>query len=213
MRLHIAWPRALSMVAVAAFTSVLAACSGSTSQPSAGASPGASPFASPVALASNGPGLGFASPLPGTVASPGPTLPMIDYNVRLGSNRPAAEAALAISRDLFSDGSFWEVYVKTTPVVINSGYDPTDPSSYIAAGRSVKSIDLIMATESGVALNKYRAGGHDHERTVMSHLMTILLQRFPGVHVTFNVYFGETDHHATGTYDKGRMDYKVLDTL
>src|SRR5437879_4367841 len=127
LRLGIARSAILTLLTV-----LVAACAGgSSTRTAAEASSSPSPGTSALVVGGT-PGLGFASPLPGTVASPGASVTQAipDFNVRLGTNRPAAEASLALSRDLYSDGSFWEVYVRTTPAAITSGYDPTDPASY-----------------------------------------------------------------------------------
>lgn len=143
-------------------------------------------------------------------ASPAP----LDYNTNLGNNRPAAHASVLLARRLYQDGAYWEVHVVTTPAELHV-VDPTDPASMTQAGAGVSSVRIVMATESGSAITIYRKGGHDHERAVLMTMVPILQAAFPQVgQIQFDVYYGESDHHATGTWTGGAdLAYTVNDGL
>ncbi|HEV3232155.1 MAG TPA: hypothetical protein VG245_07860 [Candidatus Dormibacteraeota bacterium] len=173
---------------IASLVASLAACSG-PAVPTAGATP------SPSAA----------------VAAPPPA----DYNARAGSNRAAAEASMALARYLYRDGtSYWEVFVKTTPLSPPKPADPADPTQIAAQAAQVTAVEMIMATESGTAIQAFRAGGHDHEKLVVTGEAGVLEAAFPrATTIRIQVYYGERDQHAVATFTGGVLDYKVMDSL
>ena len=172
---------------------VLAGCAQNTS----GSSPG-SPSPAPS----------VSSPLSPTPAAPTPALP--DYNARFGSNRYAAEAAVALGRQLYSQGGqYWELNVRTDPPSLGGVYDPVAPGPPARAVAGAKSVAVFMATESAVAISLFRAGGVAHEKAEVSQAAALVAGLFPGAaSVTIQVYFGEANLYATAVYRGGSLDYR-----
>jgi hypothetical protein len=137
---------------------------------------------------------------------------VLDYNLRLGSNRFAAEAALTVGRQLYSQGGqYWEVNVRTDPLTLAGVYDPVAQPSPAQVGGGAKAVTVFMATESAGAIKLFRAGGVDHEKAEITQVGVLLGRLFPGAStVTVQVFFGESSHYATATYSAGRLDYQVL---
>jgi hypothetical protein len=151
--------------------------------------------------------------------SPGPTATgrhgapaAIDYNSGLGSNRPAAEASVLLARALYQAPGFWETYLLTDPSSLTGAFAPGDDAALIEAGKSVKSLQVIMATES--AVGTFRAGGHDHEKAILEDACKVLFARFPVQEIKVSVYYGEANLHARAVvHRQGGVDYTVLDQL
>lgn len=149
---------------------------------------------------------------PSTTPPRAVTPPLIDHNLALGANRPAAEASLLWARALYQSSGFWETYVTTDPANLAGPYAPGDDAALIRAGKSVKSVQAIMATES--ALERFRSGGHDHEKALVQDACKVLFGRFPVPEIKVSVYFGEADLHARVVVHRdGGVDYTVLDSL
>jgi hypothetical protein len=170
-----------------------------------------------VLAACSGPLTGTAAKLsPTPRGTPRPT-PSFDahYNGRAGSNRAAAEVSFAIARDLFKDGvSYWEVFVRTTPLDPDPPSDPLDAAQLARQGAAVTRVDMVMATEAGQAVQKFRAGGHAHEQGVMEGELALLRQAFPKAStIQMRIYYGESHQHALATWSGGALQYPVLDRL
>jgi hypothetical protein len=154
------------------------------------------------------------SPSASSSSSPSATAAALalDYNSRFGSNRFAAEAAVAVGRQLYSQGGqFWEINVRTDPTTLPGTYDPTvlGPRTHPVNGATA--ITVFMATESANAIKAYRAGGVDHEKAEVTRMAALLSTLFPtATTVTVQVYFGEANHYATATYSGGALTYKLL---
>jgi len=109
--------------------------------------------------------------------------------------------------------SYWEAIVHTTPSTLGT-VDPGDPAGYVRADARATSVDLILATESGVAVREFRSGGHDHEKAVVLSVAQLLQQLFPKATViTVEVLYGESHLHSKSTYTSGQLDYSVVDSL
>ena len=136
------------------------------------------------------------------------------YNTRYGNNRAAATVAVLVGRLLYKDGnSYWETTVHTTPADIGA-VSPADIGSYSIAASKVTGVDVILATESATAVRNLQAGGHDHERQVITSLAAYLQEVFPRAKtITVEVLFGESHLHSKATYAAGALDYTVVDGL
>ena len=142
------------------------------------------------------------SPSPSAVVN----VPLPDFNSRLGSNRLAAEAAAQLGRELYTQGQYWEVYVRTQPSTLPGRYDPAQPQASAAAADSVTQVDIIMATEAGGAIQTFSAGGEAHERAELSSLDAVLRRAFPHVSTdTLRVFFGESFQHGVAVFNGGKL--------
>jgi hypothetical protein len=154
---------------------------------------------------------GCASPVarkagPSPAVSPVAEVPLPDYNSRLGSNRLAAEAGVALGRLLYQGGQYWEVYVRTTPPVLPGKYDPGHPQASAPAAALVTQVDVVMATESGAAIRVFGAGGDAHERAVLSELDAALRKAFPNLATdNMRVFYGESFQHGAAVFDHGKL--------
>ncbi|MHB8572013.1 MAG: hypothetical protein ACYDAY_03515 [Candidatus Dormibacteria bacterium] len=156
-----------------------------------------------------------APPPPAASPNPVAVMPRADgqaFDGRLGNDRVAAEAAVLVGRLLFRESGYWETYAQVTPSGLGH-VDPTDPASLLDAGRQVTAVRLVMATESSTAVTSLRAGGHDHERTVVGGVAALLATRFPAAEITIQVLFGENHPHANATLQAGAFTYTVTDGL
>jgi len=163
------------------------------------------------------------TPAPGAANSPGaatspnrvpwlqPEAELSDYSTRLGNNRVAAETAIKLGRSLYAQQQFWEVYVTTDPSTLKPAYDPSNPTTFDVAAKTVNRLDVLIATESGPAMKAFGAGGAEHEKTQLVGLAQQLLAMFPSAKtVGFQVFFGENNPHANATYQAGHLDYHSL---
>ncbi|HXA42464.1 MAG TPA: hypothetical protein VNV65_06055 [Candidatus Solibacter sp.] len=158
------------------------------------------------------------SPVPSTSAvatpsaQPAPAASQLpDFNARLGSNRFAAEAAVAVGRQLFSQGGqYWEVNVRTDPLTLGATYQPAAPGPATRPVNGARSVTVFMATESSGAIGLFRAGGTAHEKAEITMVATLLSGLFPGAAtISIQIYFGESNRYATGVYSGGSLDYRV----
>jgi hypothetical protein len=148
-----------------------------------------------------------------TTRVPIPAITPREFASRSGNNRAAAAAGATLAKTLYTDHqSYWEVYVRTTPITL-APVDPTNPDSAVKSAAPVTDVKVVIATESGATLNHFRAGGHAHEQAVMAAAADQLHARFPHATISFDIYFGESHLHATATYAAGVFKYKVVDTL
>ena len=151
------------------------------------------------------------SPTPATGVRPDPSgtpAPLPNYNSRLGANRTAAQAAVRVGRALYAQKMYWEVYVKTDPAVIQTDYDPVSPETFEKGSQEVRSVQVIMATESGASIQLYVKSGVDQEKKVLAAIGAQVQGIFPNASpVTIQVYFGEATLHANATYKDGQLEY------
>ncbi len=161
---------------------------------------------------------GGRSPIPSTSAGATQSPPPVpsasqlpDFNARLGSNRFAAEAAVAVGRRLFSQGGqYWEINVRTEPLTLGTTYEPAAPGPAARPVSGARSVTVFMATESSGAIGLFRAGGTAHEKAEITMVAALLSGLFPGAAtISIQVYFGESNHYATGVYSGGSLDYRV----
>lgn len=163
---------------------------------------------------------GAGQDTPGTSASASPVTqaPIVavsprEFATRAGNNRAGAAAAQVVAKSLYADHqSYWEVFIRTTPSALPP-VDPTNPDTALQSGSAVTDIKMVMATESGVALKHFMAGGHPHEQATMLGVAELLRSRFPRAVISIDIYYGESHQHATATYTGSTFVYKVVDTL
>ncbi|MEA2647517.1 MAG: hypothetical protein QOE92_2600 [Chloroflexota bacterium] len=152
------------------------------------------------------------SSTPSTGARPqasGSPVALPNYNSRFGSNRTAAQAAVRVGRSLYAQQMYWEVYVKTDPAALAHDYDPTAPDTFTSGAQEVRSLQVILATESGTSIQLYAKAGVEQEKKVLAAVGAQLQEIFPNARtMTLQVYFGESNLHANATYAGGQLDYK-----
>lgn len=122
---------------------------------------------------------------------------------------------MAVARLLYRDGaSYWEVYVRTVPLDPSPPADPADPRQLAAQGAAVTAVTVVVATEIGPAVARFRQGGHPHEEAVATSVARLLQGDFPRAgSITMTIFFGETHEHAIATWRAGALDYRVLDGI
>jgi hypothetical protein len=192
-------PTVLAAVVLATLASVVSGCSLGSSLSSDSGSPAPSATGSPGASATNR--------APWLL----PEGELTDYSTRLGNSRVAAETAIRLGRSLYAQKQYWEVYVTTNPSVLKPAYDPNNLATFDLAARAVSRVDVLIATESGLAIKAFGAGGAEHEKVELIGLAQQLQAMFPAAKtIGFQVLFGENNPHANATYQAGHLDYHSL---
>jgi hypothetical protein len=131
------------------------------------------------------------------------SLPPIGFNHRYGNNPVSAADAFQMERALYARREYWEVGLRTEPV--QAGYVPeTDPAASQAARARATSVLMIVASESLPTLRALLLRGNAGQQAYCEGLVDQLRARgYTGLtQVTLDVYFGETDRHATLTWSR-----------
>jgi hypothetical protein len=159
-----------------------------------------------VGLVGAGCGAGpTAGPTP-SASHPVVDVPLPDFNSRLGSNRLAAEAAARLGRRLFSQGQYWEVYLRTQPTTLKGKYDPAHPELSAPAAAQVTAAEVVIATESGAAVKAYSNQGRVKQQDELAGLEQDVRQAFPQVStVTVRIFFGEAFQYAAAVFEHGQL--------
>jgi len=133
-----------------------------------------------------------------------PSLPPIGFNHRYGNNPVASADGYLLERTLFAKRTFWEVAVRTDPIL--AGYIPLGNRQRVQAARH-KATDLymVLATEDRYTIQGLLAY-RDHagqEAYCEGMLETMVANGYDAITSAYVlVYFTESDQHAKLTWTK-----------